>query len=197
MEDEEDQELEQYVSQHKDEPLRQIQEGMEKEFGRTKSTKWITPRRDAALLAESIIDEEAEIPPTEETKEEPEIEEDPEIIEAKKQIRNTNVQIMRVKTKTELKKAQSKLVLAMTNHKTIEELQTYVNFLKKLRKEDKKIISLLKERLEAALEKAIPTYVNNAKCDKCDGRFLWEYTGDVGGNNVICYVCQTKYKLVD
>ena len=201
MEDNEDQELEQYVSQHKDETLRQIREGMLKECGRTKSTKWIGPRRAAALLVEDLIDEEAEesleeeIEGKDETSKE---EEDPEIIAINKEIKNINLQTRRKEAKQRLTEATLKLALKEHDVETVGDLELHLGFMKKVRRKDREFISLLKERLEVALQKAIPTYVTNAKCNKCDGWFLWRHLGDDPTDKYVrCFVCQTEYKLVD
>jgi len=197
MDNEEDQELEQYVSQHKDESLRKIQKGMEKKFGCTKSTKWITPRRDAALLAESIIDEEAEIPEEEVPQESPETEEDPEIIAINKDIKKINLETRRKEAKEKRQDAMNRLALKEQGAKNIKDLSNALSLCRVLRKTDRKFTLLLKERLKVALEKAIPTWVNNAKCRECDGYFLWRYTPGLSDKYVRCFVCQEEYTLED
>jgi len=200
MKDDEDQELEQYVSQHKDESLRQIKEGMEKKFGCTRSTKWITPRRAAALLVEDVIDEEAELPSEEEIEGQDETakeEEDPEIIKINREIKKINLETRRKEAKEKRQDAMNRLALKEQEAENIKNLSSALSLSRVLRKTDRKFINLLKERLEVALEKAIPTWVNNAKCPECDGWFLWRYTGELSDKYVRCFVCQEEYTLED
>ena len=198
MEDDEDRELEHYVWQHKKESLRQIQEGMEKEFGRTKSTKWITPRRDAALevevefpTEEEILDEGEEKDET--LKDETESEDDPEITEIQKQIKNINLQKRRVEAERKLQVQKTELKLAQTGHKKVGDLENHFNFLKELRKADRKHIRLLTTNLEHALI-LNPNHHPGYECPRCKGEFLY-YSAGIGEKFHKCYVCGRDYTI--
>lgn len=197
MEEDPDRELEHYVWQHKDEPLRQIQEGMEKEFGRTKSIRWITKIRKQAAQVEVITGEEngltieiSEGEEKDETKkdEETKSEDDPKIIEMESQIRRLNKE-------TELKQAEEKLAFATKGVKNVVGLCNHIDELEDLRRCDKDFIDLLKLKLEQTLKESVPTYCPNAKCPKCNGRFLWRVS-EASEDEVRCYVCQKHFTLV-
>ena len=196
-----DRELEHYVWQHKHEPLRKIREGMEKEFGRTKSTKWIKPRRDAAIQAEQDPELEVELPTEEEIKDEGEdkdetrrdeetkIEEDSEIIETDEQIKDIRLQRRRVEAKIKLQQEQEKLALAKVGRQKTEDLVYDYKILTIRLRGKRRLVKHLKQKLEKALE-LNPNYYPNATCPECDGRFLWR----VGGRILKCYVCGRDYK---
>ena len=202
MEDDEDRELEHYVWQHKHEPLRKIQSGMLKEKGRTKSTKWISKIRRQARQAAETTEVEVVLPKDEEIKETTEekdetlrdeeikSEDDPEIIETDKQLSDIRLQRKRVEKKTELEREKTKLALAKVGRQKVEDLVEDFKGLKILMECDRKFIELLKQKLEEALE-LTPNYYPDARCQECDGRFLWR----VHGKFLKCYVCGRDYKL--
>lgn len=203
MEDDEDREMEHYVWQHKHEPLRKIRSGMLKEKGRTKSTKWIKPRRDAARQADQLPEVEVVLPTEEEIKDEEEkdetpkdenikIEDDPEIIEANKQINEIRLQRRRVEEKIKLEQEKEKLTLAKADRQKTEELVEDNKAFKRLIKDQRKFIELLKNKLESLIKRN-PNYYPDATCLECEGKFLWR----VGGRWVKCYVCGNDYKLRD
>ena len=198
MEEDPDRELEHYVWQHKDESLRQIQEGMEKEFDRTKSTKWITPRRNADIHAEIEVDfpTEEEILDEGEEKDAPlkdketEVKDDPEIIEMNRQMRCVEKERKHVAGMILLKEATLKLALTKQNVKTVEELDDNISAFKRALRRDKKLIRRLKDKLEKAME-LDPDYYPDTICSDCDGRFFWK-----GNNNWIeCCVCGQEFEL--
>lgn len=200
MEDDEDRELEHYVWQHKKESLRKIKNGMLKEFGRTKGIRWITKIRKQAEQVEVITGEEngltieiSEGEEKDETKkdEETKSEDDQEIIKMESQIRRLNKE-------TELKQTEEKLAFATKGLKNVVDLCNRINDLEVLRSRDKKFMDLLKERIESALKEPVSTYCPNARCPKCNGRFLWRWSeAKALEDKVRCYVCQEHFTLVD
>ena len=204
MEEDPDRELEHYVWQHKHEPLRKIQEGMKEKFGRTKSTKWIKPRRDAAIQAQQDSEVEVEIPTEEEIKDEGEetdetrrdeettVEDDPEIIKIKSEIRCVEAEIKLIEARDRLAEKEKILALAIAGVKNIKELNVACLATKQLLSSKEEEISKLKEALEKVMEES-GNYYPNASCPKCKGRFLWKLD-DV---NLICAVCEGKYEVVE
>ena len=182
-----EEELEDFVREHKHEVLRDIIKGIKEKYGVIKSKNWVTPRRKAALLAESLA-EEIE-PPTsdelleEEPKiEEPETEKDPQILEM-------NEEIKRLKKAQELEQTKEKLALAKANRTKVEELLEDIKELGLLREEDATFIGLLKRKLEGLMAKH-PNYYPMATCPSCKGAFFW-----IWDNNLLrCYVCEKDYR---
>jgi hypothetical protein len=205
MEEDPDRELEHYVWQHKHEPLRKIRNGMLKEKGRTKSTKWIKPRRDAARQADQLPEVEVVLPIEEEIKgdeeeekvetpkdQETESEDDPEIIKINLQTRRVNAEKKRVDAMNLLEEEKKKLEIVRLGVKTVKELHDLVSELKRYHSKDEKIIRLLKQKLEAAM-KVNPNYYPDATCPECKADFLWR----VADNWFKCYVCGNDYKPKD
>jgi len=198
MEDDEDRELEHYVWQHKDEPLRKIQSGMLKEKGRTKSTKWIRPRREEARRAQETTEVEVVLPKDEgekkerAEKEEDRYEEDPEIIETNLKIARLKKEQKRVQAQKELQETKNQLALQIEDAKTIEDLKKQkasISFSNRLCKGE---IHNLKEALAKALS-TFPNYVSNADCDVCEGDFLL-YTMKPLAK---CFLCDTNWKITE
>ena len=201
MEDDEDRELEHYVWQHKHETLRSIQEGMEKEFGRTKSTKWIRPRREEARQVEETPEVEVVLPKDEEIidegekkeraeKEEDRYEEDPEIIETNLKITRLKKEQKRVQAQKELQETKNQLALLKEDAKTIEDLKNQIalkTLTKRLREGE---IHKLKKTLERIMEES-ENYYANATCPECEGHFFWKLDDET----LICAVCEKQYSI--
>jgi len=210
MEDDEDRELEHYVWQHKDEPLRKIRNGMLKEYGRTKSTKWIRPRREEARRAQETTEVEVVLPKDEEIidegekkeraeKEEDRYEEDPEIIETKLKIVRLKKEQKRVQARKELQETKNQLALLKEDAKTIEDLKeqkALISFGTGIQKSE---IRQLKEALTRALS-TFPNYVSNADCDVCEGGFLLYYSDDpklLLSPLAKCFLCGKDWKIIE
>ena len=189
-----DLELEHYVWQHKHETLRSIQEGMEKEFGRSKSTKWIKPRREEARQAEEIpeveLPTEEEIRDEEKTEEEDRYEEDPEIIETNLEIARLKQERKRVQAKKELQETKNQLALLKEDAKTIEDLRRQIKGLTQGIKLQKAWILKLKKALERIMA-GNENYYANATCPECEGAFLWLSCPDF----LTCAVCGQAYNM--
>jgi len=199
---ENDRELEHYVWQHKNESLRKIRSGMLQEKGRTKSTKWIRPRREEARQAEETPEVEVELPTeetirdeeeqTDETRrdEETTIEDDPEIIKINKQRRRLEAEIKRVKTRNLLEEDKKKLALAEVGFEETEDLVARYNILRAVLDKERKFIDLLKESLEKIMEET-GNYYPDLACADCKGCFLWKEDDET----LVCAVCNAEYKM--
>ena len=196
MKDDKDQELEEYIRMHCHEPLRQIVAGIKKQYDVTKSTKYVTPRRKAALLAETLVEEvieapEAETPSEEEAEvEEPETEDDPKIIEMKRQLREVNKKRKRVDARTLLAKETLQLLLIKYRVKNVKELDDNISAYRPLLKRDKGHIVFLRRKLLEAM-KLDPNYYPDAICSDCHGRFFSKVDDDL----IMCCVCLEEREL--
>ena len=180
--------LEDYVREHCHEPWRSIRDGIKKEYDVTKSSNWITPRKKAALMAESLVAEtegalEAEIPAESVPEEPTETEEDKEIIEMNLQIKQMNKHI-------EFEQTQKKLTLAKVDRTTVEQILEDNRALQLSQEEDATFTAVLKAKLEELMSQH-KNYYPDATCPQCGGAFFWK----VDTNLLRCYICEKSYKL--
>ena len=180
--------LEEFVREHCHETWRSIRDEIKKEYDVTKSSNWITPRKKAALLAESLVAEtegalEAEISKEEVPEEPPEIEKDPQIVSMNSEIKILNKEIQVEQTK-------KKLLLAQSGRSQVEDLLEDVDKLQLLREEDATFTAILKTKLEELMSQH-KNYYPSATCPQCGGTFFWRSDE----NLLRCYVCEKSYKL--
>lgn len=180
--------LEDFVREHCHEPWRSIRDGIKKEYDVTKSSNWIVPRKKAALIAESLVEEaggplEAEIQEEEPEEEAAEEVKDPQIL-------GMNSEIKILNKKTQLEQTKKKLLLAEVDRATVEDLLEDNKQLRLLREEDATFTAILKAKLEEIMAQH-KNYYLGASCPTCKGAFFWRSDS----NLLRCYVCEKSYKL--